>query len=52
MAMPKSPDPLAQAKNIMAAMLKLPPKQHAEMKIGKKNQRRGKRLRQRKKRRA
>lgn len=32
--MPKSPD-LGAAKRIMAAMLKLPPKQHSEMKIGK-----------------
>jgi len=50
--MPKSPDPLAQAKAIMASMLKLPPKQHSAMKIGDKNQRRGKRLRQRTKRKA
>jgi hypothetical protein len=34
--MPKSPDPLADAKRIMAAVLKLPPKPHSEMKIGKK----------------
>ncbi len=33
--MPKSPDPLAQAKRIMAAMVKLPPKPHSEMKVGK-----------------
>ena len=33
--MPKSPD-LGAAKRIMAAMLKLPPKQHSEMKVGKK----------------
>jgi len=32
--MPKSPD-LGAAKRIMAAMLKLPPKQHSEMKVGK-----------------
>jgi hypothetical protein len=48
--MPKSPDSLAKAKRIMEAVLKLPPKQHSEMKIGNKNQRRGTRLRQRKKR--
>ena len=48
--MPKPSDPLAQAKAIMASMLKLPPKPHSKMKKGKKNQRRGKRLRQRKKR--
>jgi len=47
--MPKFPDPLASAKRIMAAVLKLPPKPHSEMKIGKKPQRR-RRLRQRKKR--
>ena len=31
--MSKSPD-LGPAKRIMAAMLKLPPKQHSEMKLG------------------
>jgi hypothetical protein len=34
--MPKSLDPLAEAKRIMAAVLKLPPEPHSEMKIGKK----------------
>ena len=34
--MPKPRDPLAKAKRIMAEMLKLPPKQHSEMKVGKK----------------
>ena len=34
--MPKPHDPLADAKRIMAAVLKLPPKPHSEMKIGKK----------------
>jgi hypothetical protein len=34
--MPKPLDPLAEAKRIMAAVLKLPPKPHSEMKIGKK----------------
>jgi hypothetical protein len=34
--MTKAPNSLAQAKRIMAAMLKLPPRPHAEMKIGKK----------------
>jgi len=33
--MTKNPDPLAQAKSIMTAILKLPPKQHSEMKVGK-----------------
>jgi hypothetical protein len=33
--MPKSPD-LGPAKRIMAAVLKLPPKQHSEMKVGSK----------------
>lgn len=32
--MPKSPDPLAGAKRIMAAVLKMPPKSHSEMKMG------------------
>jgi len=31
--MPKSPDPLAQAKRIMAAVVKMPPKPHSEMKV-------------------
>jgi hypothetical protein len=32
--MPKSPDPLAAAKRIMAAVVKMPPKPHSEMKTG------------------
>jgi hypothetical protein len=34
--MTKSPDPLAEAKRIMAGVLKLPPKPYSEMKIVKK----------------
>ncbi len=33
--MPKSPDPFAKTKRIMAEMLKLPPKEHSDMKVGK-----------------
>lgn len=33
--MPKPPDPLASAKRIMAAVVKMPPKPHAELKLGK-----------------
>jgi len=48
--MTKPPDPLAEAKRIMAAVIKMPPKPHSEMKLGGKKRSQPKRLRQRKKR--